>query len=67
MEIVESNKELSDIEKAQLVLKEEKSNREKECFGKMQELLKEYNCDLTVVHSVNEQNQILSQINLYAK
>ena len=67
MEIVEGKKELIEIEKAQLVLQEEKSNREKECFGKMQELLKEYNCDLTVVHSVNEQNQILSQINLYAK
>jgi len=67
MEIVESQKELSEIEKAQLVLQEEKSNREKECFVKMQELLKEYNCDFTVVHSVNEQNQILSQINLYAK
>ena len=67
MEIVEGKKELSEIEKAQLVLQEEKTNREKECFGKMQELLKEYNCDLTVVHSVNEQNQILSQINLYAK
>jgi len=67
MEVLEGKKELTEIEKAQLLLQEETENREKVCFEEMIAVLEKYNCDLTIIHSVTEQNQIQSQIKLFAK
>lgn len=67
MEVLEGKKELTEIEKAQLLLQEETANREKVCFEEMIAVLDKYNCDLTITHSVNDQNQIQSQIKLFAK
>lgn len=58
--------ELTELEKAQLVINQEKENRSKKCMDELKELLKNNNCDLTIIHSVNEQNQILSNIQLVA-
>ena len=58
--------QLTELEKAQLVINQEKENRSKKCMDELKELLKNNNCDLTIVHSVNEQNQILSNIQLVA-
>lgn len=58
--------ELTELEKAQLVINQEKENRSKKCIDELKELLKNNNCDLTIVHSVNEQNQIISNIQLVA-
>jgi hypothetical protein len=67
MEVLEGKKELTEIEKAQLLLQEETENREKVCFEEMIAVLEKYNCDLTIIHSVTDQNQIQSQIKLFAK
>jgi hypothetical protein len=59
-------KELTDVEKAQAVIQQEKKERAGKCMVELKELLKTYNCDLAIIHSVNEQNQILSNIQLLA-
>jgi hypothetical protein len=59
-------KELTEVEKAQTVIQQEKKERSEKCMNELKELLKENNCDLTIIHSVNEQNQIISNIQLIA-
>jgi hypothetical protein len=59
-------KELTEVEKAQVVIQQEKKERSEKCMNELKELLKENNCDLAIIHSVNEQNQILSNIQLVA-
>lgn len=58
--------ELTELEKAQLVINQEKQERSNKCMEELKELLKNNNCDLTIIHSVNEQNQIMSNIQLVA-
>lgn len=67
MKVLEDQKELTEIEKAQLVIEEEKQNRTKICFEELKTVLDKHNCDLTIIHSVNEQNQIQHTISLFAK
>ena len=57
---------MTDVEKAQAVIQQEKKERSEKCMAELKELLKENNCDLTIIHSVNEQNQIISNIQLIA-
>ena len=59
-------KELTALEEAQAVIQQEKKERSEKCMNELKELLKENNCDLTIIHSVNEQNQIISNIQLVA-
>jgi hypothetical protein len=59
-------KELTALEEAQAVIQQEKKERSEKCINELKELLKENNCDLTIIHSVNEQNQIISNIQLVA-
>jgi hypothetical protein len=57
---------LKALEEAQAVIQQEKKERSEKCMNELKELLKENNCDLTIIHSVNEQNQIISNIQLIA-
>jgi hypothetical protein len=57
---------LKALEEAQVVIQQEKKERSEKCMNELKELLKENNCDLTIIHSVNEQNQIISNIQLIA-
>jgi len=57
---------LKALEEAQAVIQQEKKERAGKCMVELKELLKTYNCDLAIIHSVNEQNQILSNIQLVA-
>jgi hypothetical protein len=57
---------LKALEEAQAVIQQEKKERSGKCMNELKELLKENNCDLTIIHSVNEQNQIISNIQLVA-
>ena len=59
-------KELTAVEQAQAILQQEKEERVHKCIEELKELLKANNCDLTIIHSVNDQNQILSNIQLIA-
>lgn len=59
-------RQLTAIEEAQMVIQQEKETRANKCMEELKELLKNNNCDLTIIHSVNEQNQILSNIQLVA-
>ncbi len=57
---------LKALEEAQAVIQQEKKERSEKCMNELKELFKTYNCDLAIIHSVNEQNQILSNIQLVA-
>lgn len=57
---------LKALEEAQAVIQQEKKERSEKCMNELKELLKKNNCDLTIIHSVNEQNQIISNIQLVA-
>lgn len=57
---------LKALEEAQAVIQQEKKERSEKCMDELKELLKKNNCDLTIIHSVNEQNQIISNIQLVA-
>jgi hypothetical protein len=59
-------KKLKALEEAQAVIQQEKKERSGKCMNELKELLKQNNCDLTIIHSVNEQNQIISNIQLIA-
>lgn len=59
-------KSMSELEKAQLVINKEKEERSNKCLNELKELLKNNNCNLIIVHSVNENNQILSNIEVVA-
>jgi hypothetical protein len=57
---------LKALQEAQAVIQQEKKERSEKCMNELKELLKQNNCDLTIIHSVNEQNQIMSNIQLVA-
>jgi hypothetical protein len=59
-------KKLKSLEEAQAVIQQEKKERSEKCMNELKELLKQNNCDLAIIHSVNEQNQIISNIQLVA-
>jgi hypothetical protein len=59
-------RKLKALEEAQAVIQQEKKERSGKCMNELKELLKQNNCDLTIIHSVNEQNQIISNIQLIA-
>jgi hypothetical protein len=59
-------KKLKSLEEAQAVIQQEKKERSEKCMNELKELLKQNNCDLAIIHSVNEQNQIMSIIQLVA-
>jgi hypothetical protein len=55
---------LKALQEAQAVIQQEKKERSEKCMNELKELLKQNNCALTIIHSVNEQNQIISEIQL---
>jgi ABC-type uncharacterized transport system substrate-binding protein len=60
------DKELTAVEQAQAILQQEKEERAHKCMEELKETLKANNCDLTIIYSVNDQNQIMSNIQLVA-
>lgn len=64
MKVLEDQKELTEIEKAQLVLQQEKEERLQKCMKAIEQELEVNGCQLVIKHSVNENNQIMSIIQL---
>lgn len=55
---------LSQVEQAQLVLQQEKEERLQKCMKAIEQELEVNGCQLVIKHSVNENNQIMSIIQL---
>ena len=55
---------LSQVEQAHLVLQQEKEERLQKCMKAIEQELEVNGCQLVIKHSVNENNQIMSIIQL---